>query len=326
MNKFLKHSSVLVLTAAIVIVILTLIQPFLYKKMPSDFNRHLVVYNALTDHKVDKEIVFFGDSRCMFGVNTKKVKEQIGTDSEVINISSVGQSIYESSYYYDMVDSSTTKVVVQCMNAGFFSKDIEFKLQDSKAISMFLSGYRKEDINKELLPHYHSFFDQSEFACLLDSRVSIRTYIHNLIRPLFDKEKFDESKRMSLYFPHIYISPKHYKYPSEKYSCKEYAYLEEPIHQYEFVKECDDFFKKKGIDFYMVIMPLNPDLCKDSYDKIQHVNDVLQKKYGLKTLNIASMLSPEFYYDALHANKAGAELITKEIADYLKEELKTVLE
>lgn len=296
--------------------ILVLLQPYFYTVLPSDFNRHLVLQNYFdTKGESEKaEIVILGDSRSMFGIDSRIIKSVLKTSGEVYNLSSVSQDMYESGYYYNRIKDGT-QVVIQCTTPLFFMENYDPELSNSKAISMFLSGYRIDPSTKELLPSYNEVFDRNKLLNYYDSRTYFRSYIHNYLRPLFDDEKYDEESRSSLYFPHHYTQEKLPTYSSYVvYNCDGYQIKESPQSQMQFVSTCHKLFHSRNIQYMIVLMPVNPDVCDQATAMYREIAQSLRQMNNLPVIDLSTLLEAEHFYDRTHANKAGAQIISKELA------------
>jgi len=314
MKRFIIRCAILVLITFLTIVGLSYLQPLLYKKLPSDYNRHLVLMDVLNEENETENIIFMGDSRSMFGVDTRIVKQELNASYEIFNLSSVGQSIFEASYYYALLKSNT-KAVIQCTSPSFFTEDATHELPDEKAMSMYLSGYRINDEVKLIIENYNDLFNYGDFRNYLNSLSYSRSYIHSMIRPLFDNETFDESVRLSKYFPHIYTTNQHPDYPVYKCDCNKFKMKNRPETQLAFLKRVNYFLEKKGIVYIIVFMPVNPDECSDSYNDFLEYGRMIEQETGVKVLNISKLiLDRRFFYDATHVNKEGAKIISLEIS------------
>jgi hypothetical protein len=195
-------------------------------------------------------------------------------------------------------------------------------LSEDKAISMFLSGYRINDETRNLIKNYNSFFDQLPIKDYYKARSYFKSYIHNIIRPIFDNEQLDESARYSVYFPHMYTTNKHPNYPVYKYDCDKFKSKERPVSQLSFLSDVKEFFGKRGILYILVLMPVSPDECNECYEDFNMYKIIIEEETNIKVIDLSDLiLDVNFFYDAGHANKEGAKLISSELARQLKKEL-----
>lgn len=298
-----------------IIITLSFIQPLLYRKFPSDNDRHIVILDLLNEDNKTENIIVFGDSRTMFGVDTRIIRDDMNLPYEVYNLSSVGQSLYESSYFYGLINKNT-RAVIQCSSPEFFSDDLSHKLQNDKAFSMILSGYSLSESTKLLIKDYNKIFDRNVFINYFESRSVIKSYIHsNILVPLFDNEVSDRYARHSIYFPHSFVTKQHPDYPVYKYDCTIYKNTERPISQLSFLKTVRNYFKIKGIGYVIVFMPVNPDECNECYQNFKVYKDLIEETTNIHVIDLTDLiLDTKYFYDAQHANKDGAKIISSEIA------------
>lgn len=320
MNMFKFSRKILVFSIVILITCLFLIyiQPYLYKVLPSDFKRHLALENYFKqDVETDKgEIIIFGGSDTMFGIDSRIIRDNLNLSGEAYNLSTVAQTPYEASYYYTRIKNNT-KIVIQCTSPVFVSKDMEYDILNEPAISMYLSGYRISDATKEFLPNYNDLFDKPELFNLFYCRSYCKSYIHNLIKPLFDNE-ISENKELDIYFPNPYPLNKHPNYPVYEYDCNYYKFKNEPITQMNFIKKSAKYFKNRNIKYVFVLMPVNPDNCSECYDDFIKYEKQLRQIDDIYVINILNLIEPKYFYDGYHANREGAKIISAEISRQLK--------
>lgn len=316
MKKVITLLSVAISTVGV----LLLLQPVAYRSFSSDFDRHLTVQQIISELQHDSEVkgIVFGDSRAMFGLDTKTLAEyaQLSTNEKIYNASSVGQGLYESSYYYPLVKDSI-QWVAQCFSISYLNKDIPYKIDDGKNISMFLSGYKLNDETRDFMGEYDPFFDRLPLLNLLECRTYFSTYVHNGIRPFLDDEKFDREKMHSLYFPHIYTEPQHPNYPNGKYDCSRYCRESEPVSQLALLKKAASYFHDKGTNYIVILMPVNKDACAECQQDFERYKALLESIPHLRILDLTNLLERDQFYDLIHANTIGAEIVTNEVGNYL---------
>lgn len=320
MKKFLHTVLVFMIIGGGVVTALTFMQPLFYRSFPSDKDRHHLIIDELTRKSDTDNWLVFGDSRTMFGVDTRIIKEELNTNVDILNLSSVGQDIFESSYFYGLVKGNT-KVVIQCTSPAFFSRNLRnHHISEDVALSMCLSGYMINESTKTLIKDYNKVFDRNRFVNYFAARSIIKTYIHsNIMRPLLDNETFDKTARHSLYFPHSYTADRHPNYPVYDYDCTNFRSTENPAFQLSFLISVMKYFKDKGINYLIVLMPVNPDECRDCYEDFEKYEEIVEAVTNIEVINLSDFLvDTDYFYDATHANKKGAKIISSEIAKQIK--------
>ncbi|MEL1245231.1 hypothetical protein AAEO56_13220 [Flavobacterium sp. DGU11] len=298
------------------VVVLTYAQPFFYRKFNSSDKRFLTLLDNV--HKKDDNILVFGDSRTVLGVDTKRVKAKLGTPAEIYNVGNFSQDMYQSGYFYGMVGDNT-RMVVQCTTTAFFSKDKPVDIPDAKTIPMFLSGYKLNDATRSVMGNTKSFFDNSDFENNLKSRVYFENYITTAIRPLLDNEKYDEGRIMDPYFPHIYVEQRSPNYPVQPIGCDKYKPQSKPVSQLAFLKRARDYFKSKNIKYVMVLMPINPDDCDNAAGYSAEFAKMIRSEVGIDVIDLTTLVKVPDFYDAVHPNHKGAEIVSDAFAAQLKQ-------
>lgn len=291
-------------------------QTYLYRNLESNDRRFVTLMEVLNDKKEDN-VLLFGDSRSVLGIDTKVVRAKAGMAEPVYNLANFSQSLYQSSYFYGMIDKNT-KMVIQCTSPDFFAKNRVHDMPEVKAIPMYLSGYRINDETKKLIPDYNRFFDKPAVAGYFECREYFRNYITTAIRPIFDNERYKQSAMMDKYFPHLYIDQKSPNYPVQQVGCEKYRESQYPKTQIAFLKKVKAYFDKKGIEYVIILMPINPDDCSDAASAYVKTQEMITKETGIKVINLTGLLPVEDFYDAVHANHHGAEVLSNAVADGIK--------
>jgi len=317
MKTTIIRIGLLIIVSAVTLLTLMYVQPFIYASFQSEFGRHKVINDVLLKSKKINNIIIFGDSRAMFGIDARIIKKNSSFDGEIYNLSSVAQSPYEAGYFYSKI-SKTTRTVIQCVSPAFFSRNMKNNIPDEKAISLFLSGYR---IDKKNIygNNYCEFFKNSDFKNYFESRSYYKSYFNTFMRKFFDNEKFNEHAFYSHYFPNPVTLNKHPQYPFFKYDCGKYKTINYPESQVEFIKKSKKYFKSIGVNYVLLILPINPDECNESYDTFDKLAVKISDSTDVKIINLAGLLRDNrFFYDGLHCNKKGAEIISQVLSDKLE--------
>ncbi|AWI26214.1 hypothetical protein [Flavobacterium pallidum] len=316
MNPSLKRLAIFLVVAGCTILLAIYLQTYLYRVMDSNDRRFVSMMSVLEDKKQDN-VLLFGDSRGVLGVNTKVVRSHAGIDVPMYNLANFSQSLYQSSYFYGMIEKNT-RMVVQCTSPEFFATDEPHLMPEVKAIPMYLSGYRVNEQTRKLIPDYNRFFDKPALDGYFECREYFRNYITTAIRPIFDNERYDQSLMMDKFFPHIYIDQKSPNYPVQQTGCKKYQPAKYPKTQIEFLKKTKAYFDAKGIEYVIILMPINPDDCNDHQLASAKTKEMVTRETGIRVIDLTSLLPVTDFYDAVHANHHGAEVLSKTLGDSLK--------
>lgn len=296
------------------IAVMSFSQTFFYHVFPSTDQRYMTLMDVLDN--TDQNVLIFGDSRGVMGVDADIIKKDLHLSENVYNLSTFSQDIYLSSYFYGSIEDNT-KLVIQCTSPAFFDKPEEHKISETKAIPMFLSGYRIDEDSKKLIGDCNDFLEQPELESYFESREYFRNYITSTIRPIFDNEVYNEEAVLDTHFPHIYTSEKSPNYPVQKTGCDKYDGDKRPTPQLDFLKKTGEYFKKMDVEYVLVLMPINPDDCKEHTRESLELAQMITKETGIKVINLTDLLNTQHFYDAVHANREGAKIISAQIAKSL---------
>lgn len=303
--------------AILILIVIASSQKYLFRHLPHDYARHALILDALqTD--TSNRILLFGGSQSMFGIDTKLIKDSLHYEGDIYNLSSPGQYLIMSAYYYSLV-GQRTEIVVQCVSPSIFTANKEYNLFDNDAIAMHLAGYRIDDDTKDLIRNYNQYFDKPTIIKDILAHTYFKSYLHAIIRPLFDDEEFDNSVMSSLYFPHIYTTMKHPNYPTYRCSCEDYVFKNFPELQIEFLRRINHYFKGRGVMYILVFLPINPDECSGHYQDFDESSKMIEKETGIQVINLSDyLLDNKYFYDAYHPNKDGAKVLSLELSNRLK--------
>jgi len=317
MKKFLKDCAVYILVVACILIVLISIQPAMVRTLPNDFSRHRVIIEALHDNGHQPDIIFFGNSLSMFGIDAKTIGKNLPGSPVVYNLSSVGQSIFEGAYFVSSVPEKT-KQVFQCVDYSIFTES-KNGLQDAKAMSMILNGYHIDSSTRMILNKTHPYFDQNKWLVAYEARGNLRSSVHNYLRKYLDYEKFDTNFH-DRYFPHIYLDERHPRYPNISDN-KNYDSLPISDTLVSLANRIKASLEKRNIQYHIILMPVNPEIypLNDSLCAV-YLNDLKSRLPGIDIIDLSRALKPEFFYDAIHANKKGAESLSVMIANRIMDE------
>jgi len=103
----------LVLTFAVGVGILLahFCMPTLFRALPTDMSRTAVILDALDESPLHPEVCVLGNSIVMNGVDTRQLSEALPGRPEAWNLSSSGQSLFESFLLYQELPESVMQVV-----------------------------------------------------------------------------------------------------------------------------------------------------------------------------------------------------------------------
>ena len=315
MKKFLKDLAVYLVVAAALLLLFINAQPFLTRALPNDYSRHHVIVDALKNKAASPEIIILGDSRTMFGVDAKTISNNLPNKPLAYNLASVGQSYFESCYFISAVPASTRHIIQFIGYTAFREPRTDFNID--KAMSMMMNGYKVDTVTRGLIGKVNPYFDKSITAVAFEGRIILKSSLHVLLRSVLDNETFADNYS-DLYFPHIYTTNRHPQYPFYKVPCDLDTMSVNP-YTVALANRVDHFLQQKNIQYHIVMLPVNPDICV--FDKSKAATYIAQLKNampGIDFINLTGALDNTQFYDAEHPNKKGAKIISLMVADSLK--------
>ena len=77
MSKFLKRMFIYSLVVLLLFAMLMYVESRFFKFLPNDYSRHKTIIETLKNKSLSPEILVFGDSKAMFGVNAKTISANL---------------------------------------------------------------------------------------------------------------------------------------------------------------------------------------------------------------------------------------------------------
>ena len=318
----MKHFGIILVCIAIAGLIANAMQPTLHAHLPSDFSRTNFILNTILKEKPQAELMVFGNSIAMSGINTKLIKDEFQLDSEAYNFASNGQYFSESLLYYPLI-SNDCKLVLQMVRSIELEQNLQ-KLDSSILRNFHFGNYNlNENIEKELdidigLEYLQ---DASQMKLNYDHRGVLVNALNNSIRSTLRKDLNLEKLKEELYFPNVYTS----KISEEK--LKKMIQLHNPNPPkksfdpsdeiLELISKIQSYFAAKGIRYALVVFPYNPVLDNYTADYISSLNQFVDQS-ELPIISLANTLSPKDFVDHCHLSKEGGGKLTEILINKLK--------
>jgi len=269
--------------------------PILFKEFPSDFSRTNLIIKTLNKSEKKPDIALFGSSILMAGVDAKLLSLSLEENPLIYNFASTGQLLTESALYYQSIDT-TYKAVFQFLR---IDQLMEFQMSSTATFRNFkMFGYEKKAETEKLLPFKETKeLDKSRIQISVDGRNVLVNFINRSARSFLRKDLNLEKINTELFYPNTYtkrVNRDAYEKLIEKYN------PENPISNFKMAEESLSLLKrladnlsKKGVKYYIVINPINPDLKNYTEKlKIQLEKELKELKYeNLNFINMATVLN-----------------------------------
>lgn len=311
MKRFIQQI-IFILLGIVISILLTIV---LFPYVPSDTTRLTLINQWVNDENINPEIVIFGDSRAMNGVNGN-ILSDFFNNVNVVSYSSVGQSFSEAALFYPRIKKST-KIIIQCLDINSLSRYPY--LSKDKANTLIMSGFKQDTIYKSFLSQEaYKFINTNKVIAILESRNFLRKGLHTFNRAIIaPNAQSDEiySIRFPYLFPYERAPEKQYNKYLRSFKEKEsktILTINETI--IEKLKKTQAYFRARGINYYLILMPLSPlawDFAPKNYSDLllQFENEI-----GVKIYDFTYLLPDNYFCDPTHLNRAGAKILTEKIS------------
>lgn len=300
---------------ALVVLILNLLTPVVYKALPNDYVRTGIILDHISNKDTDPEVVILGNSRGMSGVDAGRMSELTGLNVE--NYCSPSQSLVESALYYDRLPKSV-KVIIQCIDEKEFT-DNAMKMTVPATVAFAMSNYKVGDFERSILRDDDcAELEHSRLIRNFKARSSYKTGISNLIiRQLDDDAPSDQIK--DLKYPYMYPSDHSKTYDRDLDHLKQW--IPTAVSQFNVSETLSSFCQRivhhmadEGVDVVFAIMPNCPDLDWPDEASEHFVEYVMETLGDISFIDVLTRVPSSGFYDPLHPNREGAEIITSELA------------
>ncbi len=303
----------------VAIVVCNLLTPWLYRHIENDRTRTTVMLNKLKDPAFKPDIIVFGSSKSMMGVNGYQMTKELGQD--VYNFSSTGQPPVESSLYYAMLPSSV-KMVVQIIYPPVNKVDAteaEPKFGKNIATAFLMGGYHLTQDIKEINRNIDlSELEKGQLMTNFDARGAI--IVPALTTLLIPRNKAASS---DLKFCNPYLTLRHAMYERTIEQGRN-THPEQDITidtaALETLEGYAQYLGRKGIKMIVVLMPCNPDTQAFTEAQMQMIGDKCREHIpdALVLNYLSAIKDTQLFFDGAHLNKNGAAVITSLLDKDLK--------
>ena len=291
------------------------VTPCFFRMLPNDYARTKLILNTIRDTTQTPEVVIFGNSRGMSGVDGYLLERELSDHPVVYSFTSTGQKLSESALYYTSLPASV-KTVIQCLDIDALSKPVDMDIPNQVALHMY--GYKMDDQTKLLVPALYDELNKSDSYYNYKARNCLFSGFSFVLRNLLDDDAPENSIDNELRYPASQASyrneavyqrgldeqNKENKFEANKITAEWKRLLEESY----------AFFKAKNIQYYLVLMPYNPDIISaKKTEKQEALQSYINELGYIPYINCFDLLEASDFYDAIHPNDKGAKKITRQI-------------
>lgn len=302
--------------------ILLAVTPALFRFLPNDYARiRLIIETLKSPVEPQSEIIIFGNSRGMSGVDGHLLEEKLPGNPVVYSFTSTGQNVGESGLHYTSVPASV-KTIMQCIDIDLLSKPISIFLSNQVALRMY--GYTMDIETEELLPALEKELDKPGYYYNFEARNCVFAGLTVILRNLLDDDTPESSISTELHYPTTQTSLRkeatYQKEISEQNKTNKFADYTIRQEWITFLNRSHQYFKSRNIDYYLLLMPYNPDITSCSTEEKQKALEMFKEEFrDIPQLDCFNVLDGSDFYDAIHPNDSGAKKITNRAATLLQQ-------
>ena len=286
--------------------------PLLYNKF-GGIHRTTLILNKLKEPGFSPELVVFGSSKAMMGIDGYQMTKELGID--VYNFSSTGQPPVESSLYYSMLPPSV-KTVIQIIYPPIKKKgepDMStHELSKTIVTNFAMGGYKLDEDIKQINPNIEmSALEKNQIEQNFGARAAI--FVPGLTDFLLPRDK---DAAVDLKFCNSYLTKRHTMYDRTIDQEIKHGYINCSIEvdsvAASILNGYAKYLGKKGIKVVAVIMPSNPDVKEFSAEQMDLIGERCKELIPNATvLNyLAKVKDTQMFFDAAHLNRDGAKEVT----------------
>lgn len=295
--------------------------PSIYRAFPNDYARTRLILNTLGDTTCMPEIVIFGNSRGMSGVDGYRLEEKLEGHPVVCSFTSTGQKLNESILYYSSLPSSVKKVI-QCVDIDRMSSPAD-ELDLPNRIALHMYGYEMDEVTRTFLPGLHERMSYPDVCYNYEARSCLFMGLASWVRDWLDDDVAAGMLETELRYPNSSTSDRNeilYRHSVEEQNqenvLESFHVREEWV---DLIKQAHTFLKHRGVDYYLVVMPYNPDITSMSDSDKERALQLFKEKFSfVPVVDCMERLSASDFYDAIHPNRKGAVKITDLILSAVK--------
>ena len=243
------------------------------------------------------------------------LEKELSDHPVVYSFTSTGQMLSESALYYSSLPSSV-KTVIQCLDIDVLSKPVDMDIPNQVALHMY--GYKMDDRTKSLVPGLYDELSKSDWYYNYKARNCLFSGFSFVLRNLLDDDAPESSIDNELRYPAAQASYRNEAVyqrglDEQNKQNKFEAYRITPEWK-RLIEESYSFFKAKNIQYYLVLMPYNPDIVSAKKTEKQEALQSYIKALGyIPYIDCFDLLEASDFYDAIHPNDKGAKKITNQI-------------
>ncbi len=300
------------------------LQPILHKTLPSDFSRTNFLLQTLMDENSNPEVMVFGNSIAMSGIDASLIKQEFDLERAAYNLASNGQYFSETLLYFPLIKDDC-KLVIQMVRSIELEQELQ-KLDQAVLRNFYFGSYpidKAIDQKLEVDIGLDYLRDNHVESLKYDQRGTTVNAFNNIFRSKLREDLDLEKLKTELYFPNVYTNK-----VSDEVMTK-MVKLHNPIpaktsftpneSKLKLVKDIQAYFQSKGIEYVLVLFPFNPVLDNFTSDYMRSIN-AFAVNSTLPVISLVDVLDEADFVDHCHVNRDGAKMLTQLLINKLKQQ------
>jgi hypothetical protein len=300
--------------------------PYLFKRVPSELGRIAVLLTALESAPAT-ELLVFGNSVAMAGVDAGKLRSELGIGTRIINVSFPAQTLAESFLFYQEIPRAT-RTLVYVLSPTQLESDMVFNTSVPSAFR--LSGFEPKAETVEML---EAAFPPAALRELraggarmrFEGRWIVRHLIDAGLRQFVRRDLDLERAASDLEFP----SPYRERIPDWKFELNLRSILSSrapgPLRQSpgnaRLLEEMVARAGRDGRRLLLVLAPMHPRFRAEWGDTfLSSVRSDFREleSQGAQIVDALELLGDEEFLDPVHPSRAGADRLTRLIVEAIR--------
>jgi hypothetical protein len=307
--------------------LVALAQVFVY--VPTDVRRLGLLHRAITTTSPPPDIVVFGNSVLMSGVDGHALTNALPGHPVAWNLASTGQNLLEAYLLsQDLPDSVTI-----ASYSLFPQPDHEVEaLNAQKYNTLFMYGFRPSPATLETVGAIHgaevqALLERSAVAQVFASRWAIRQFVDTRARSLLRTDLALDRATYDLYHPQSYLHPIEPTITQGFLARRLDAFAEaKPVLEHGATALAQTIAKEaaaKGRATVFLFPPLHPEIVRSIRPQLAarqaEFRDALAEAPGVRFVDATELLGSTLFIDDLHPTNEGAAILSQHIAAALRE-------
>jgi len=304
------------------------VMPLIFRIIPTDISRVGVILSVLRDSSKAPEIVAFGDSIVMSGIDAKRLRDELPGRPLAWNLSSTGQSLVETSLLAQELPASV-KTIIYTTSLRPIAKETPLHRQKSNAY--YLYGFRPTEETLDTLGEVYgegvlALLSRSHLAQAFEGRWAVRQLLDTSLRILLRSDLSLAGAEVDLFHPQRYTEPIQtnvlLRYIDALLAQLEDAPPRVLARDRKLVRRLAEQAASEGRRTVVLVPPVHP-MVRTHFPEAyaQGIAEVARALSGAPStllVDASALLAPEHFVDVLHPTNSGAARLSAFVAERIR--------